>query len=84
VPVYLGDSLRWGEDANLLSYAGLSVSTRDDYEIFVDQIDYGERLSFPDRVLDNFDAFERLVTELANRATKRSRGSAVPTTAAAL
>jgi SAM-dependent methyltransferase len=77
VPVYLGDALRWGDESHLLTYAGLDVSTSDDHEIFADRLaSPEERLQFPDRVVDNAATFDRLVNELAAKATERRAGSA--------
>jgi SAM-dependent methyltransferase len=85
VPVYLGDSLRWGLESDLFSPEGLSVPTDDDQrQTFINQPDYADklnfadRLKFPDRVVADADCFDRLVIELANKATKRRPGGAAP------
>ncbi len=86
VPVFLGDSMRWGQETNLLTYdySGLSVSTRLDPESFVtgtaapSEPEFGSQLNFPDRVVAETDRFDLLVTRLADLATSRDPGSPVP------
>lgn len=72
VPVHLGDSVQWGQDATLFSDAGLSVAT-DEGVLFS-----GEGLVFPDEVLADDRRFDQLVGELARRSADRARHSAVP------
>jgi len=90
VPVYLGDSLRWGQESTLWSYGGLSVPTVLDHDTFVSDPEFTVQakatgqLKFPDSVVANARLFDRLVTELAERATNRQRGTAVPSLAATL
>ncbi len=87
VPVYLGDSLRWGQESTLLSYEGLSIPIAEDHQIFVnqpesaDQTDLTDRLRFPDRVVADAGRFDQLVAELADKATDRNRGAAAPSLA---
>jgi SAM-dependent methyltransferase len=87
VPVYLGDSLRWGQELTLWSYGGLSIPTADDHEMFVnepeftDELDFSEKLKFPDQVIGDAQRFDRLVNEFAERATRRERGSPIPSLA---
>jgi SAM-dependent methyltransferase len=86
VPVFLGDSLRWGEEVNLLTYdyEGLSVSTRLDPESFVtaaaapSQSEFATQLNFPDRVVADTGRFDALVTRLAMLATSRLPEDPVP------
>ena len=79
VPVYLGDSLRWGDESTLLSYPGLSVSTAEDREVFAGpDTSPSEQLLFPDQVVDNAGRFDQLVTAMAERATDRERLSPPP------
>lgn len=78
VPVYLGDSLRWGQETTLLSHDGLSVSTRDDGEFVSADFGSGESLEFPEELVADVSRFDPLINELANRATRRRRGSPVP------
>ncbi len=59
VPVYLGDSLLWGQEPSLLSYRGLSVPTSDDPRTFpidagfADSTEFEDRLKFPDRIVSD-------------------------------
>jgi len=88
IPVYLGDSLRWGQEETLWSYGGLSIPTTDDHEMFVsepdftDELDFSEKLKFPEQVIGDAQRFDRLVSEFAERATQRGRGSPIPSLAA--
>ncbi len=75
VPVYLGDSVQWGQDASLFSDAGLTVATNDGAQLFA-----GELL-FPDGVLADAGRFDQLVAELARRAADRTADSPVPSLA---
>ena len=73
VPVYLGDSVQWGQQRDLLSSeTELTIATDDGQSLFADE------LSFPRRLLDDAGQFDRLVAELADKAASRPRGSAVP------
>ena len=38
VPVYLGDSLQWGQQHNVLSAGGLTVSTEDGLQLFANEL----------------------------------------------
>jgi SAM-dependent methyltransferase len=86
VPVFLGDSLRWGQEFDLLTYdyEGLSVSTRLDPDSFVtgaaapSQPEFAEQLNFPDSVVADTARFDLLVAKLAHRATSREPKSPVP------
>jgi hypothetical protein len=75
VPVYLCDSLRWGQQDDLFSHKGLSVRTTLDHEDllydseFTGDTVFSERLKFPDAVLAEAGNFDRLVRELAAKAT---------------
>jgi SAM-dependent methyltransferase len=70
IPVYLGDSLHWSEEYDLLSHTELTVSTSDDEEIFADPlVSPDESLSFPDHVVADATRFDQLVNELADLAT---------------
>jgi SAM-dependent methyltransferase len=73
VPVYLGDSVQWGQQRDLLSSeTELTIATDDGQSLFADE------LSFPRRLLDDASRFDRLVAELSDKASSRDRGSAVP------
>ena len=82
VPVYLGDSMRWGQEFELTldSYDGLSVPTRLDPESFVTapapvgQREFAAQLNFPDRVVADAERFDQLVASLAELTTERRPG----------
>lgn len=76
VPVYLGDSLQWGQETSLLTHEGLTVSTSDGAQLFADQ------LQFPDAVVADAGRFDRLVSEFADKSANRASGSPVPSLAA--
>ncbi|MFB6720557.1 N-6 DNA methylase [Kribbella sp. NPDC056345] len=78
VPVYLGDSLQWGQESTLLSYAGLGVPIDSDFELFTDRLDVADQLRFPDSVIADAEQFDLLVSELARMATRRARGARIP------
>jgi SAM-dependent methyltransferase len=83
VPVFLGDSLKWGNQA-IWSYEGLSIPTDDDYEMFVNETDcpagdnFNDRLRFPGRVVSDTEHFDELVDDLARKATARGSGDPIP------
>jgi len=73
IPVYLGDSVQWQEQNSDLWAAGnLVIRADDNRELF------GSELSFPDGLLDDAGSFDQLVDELADRASRRKPGAAVP------
>ena len=73
IPVYLGDSLQWQEQATDLWTAGnLTIHADDDRELVASE------LRFPDALLDDAARFDELVNEMANRAASRRPGAAVP------
>jgi methylase of polypeptide subunit release factors len=86
VPVYLGDSLRWGQEVDLLTYdyKGLSVSTRLDPDSFVNGPaapglpGFADQLNFPDRIVADASRFDFLVARLAQLATSRKPKSPAP------
>jgi hypothetical protein len=71
VPVYLGDSLQWGQQQTLFSENTLTVSTNGGTL-------FGGDLRFPDRVLEDAGRFDRLVSELADLAAARPKDSEPP------
>jgi SAM-dependent methyltransferase len=75
VPVYLGDSVQWGQDRNLISVDALTVPTGDGDQLFA------EELRFPDRLLADAGRFDRLVAELADKAAQRPADSPAPSLA---
>ena len=72
VPVFLGDSVQWGQRSDIFASETLNVSTDDGAELFADQ------LRFPQRLLDDADTFDALVADLAESATNRQRGQEAP------
>jgi SAM-dependent methyltransferase len=89
VPVFLGDSLRWGQEVDLLTYdyKGLSISTRLEPDSFVtgpaapSEPEFANQLNFPDRIVADTTRFDFLVAKLAQRATSRKPRSPVPSLA---
>ena len=79
VPVYLGDSMRWGQEFELTldTYNGLSIPTRLDPESFVTapapvgQREFAAQLNFPNRVVADAESFDQLVASLAELTTVR-------------
>ena len=73
IPVYLGDSIQWQEqNIDLWAAGNLVIRAEDNGELF------GSQLSFPDGLLDDAAGFDQLVDELADRASRRRPGAAVP------
>ena len=76
VPVYLGDSIGWAAgESTLFTSDALTVPTADGAQLFADL------LRFPGRLLADAGHFDRLVSELSDRATDRTPGSPVPSLA---
>jgi SAM-dependent methyltransferase len=84
VPVYLGDSMRWGQEADLTldKYEGLSVPTRLDPESFVTGPaplglrEFESQLNFPERVVADAERFDQIVASLARLVLKADAGHA--------
>lgn len=74
VPVFLGDSIRWEHDDMVRSDRGMTVRTTDPLELVEDEA----QLHFPEGVLEEPQRFDRLVAELAARASKRKVGTKPP------
>lgn len=72
IPVYLGDSVQWGQRQDLFSSESLNVATNDGVQLFADE------LRFPDRLLGDADRFDSLVAEMSEAASNRDRGSPFP------
>jgi hypothetical protein len=72
VPVYLGDSVQWGQEQTLLTSEGLTVPTDDGAQLFADE------LKFPERLLKDAGRFDQMVSEFAAKAMQRPKGSPVP------
>lgn len=78
VPVYLGDSIQWGQEHSLFSRNALVVPTAGGDL----QLGFSD-LRFPERTLSDAGRFDRLVSELAERATmRRARAAPVPSLSA--
>ncbi len=65
VPIYLGDSVRWEQDTSLLQQGGITIRTSDGLELI------HQELHFPEGVLEDPVAFDRLVAALADKAASR-------------
>jgi len=73
IPVYLGDSIQWREQAvDLWSAGNLVLHTDDQKDLF------GGELAFPDAILDDAAQFDQLVNELADRSARRKPKSPAP------
>jgi SAM-dependent methyltransferase len=72
VPVYLGDSVQWQQRLDLLTAEYLVIPVDDKAELFASE------LRFPDHLLADAGKFDGMVAELANLASKRPTGAAVP------
>ncbi|MBB5693519.1 N-6 DNA methylase [Muricoccus pecuniae] len=77
VPVFLGDALQWREQQLDLWTAGnLVIHADDQRELFPAE------LRFPDALLEDAPRFDRLVQEMAGRASAKKPGAAVPSLSA--
>ena len=76
IPVYLGDSMQWGQERTLLSANDLVVTTDEGAQLFATE------LRFPQALLSDADRFDRLIAELADRAAHRRTGSPAPSLSA--
>jgi SAM-dependent methyltransferase len=72
VPVYLGDSLQWGQEQTLLTAGVLTISTGSGSQLFASE------LRFPDTLIADAGRFDRLVAELVDKAAQRPPGGAIP------
>ena len=76
VPVYLGDSVQWEQNRDLLtsqdtmvvSAAGDELVQGGAATLFDDDPDLGRKLKFPTTLLADAQGFDRLVTRMANAA----------------
>lgn len=80
VPVYLGDSLQWGQEQTLMERTLLNTDMLTVPTETGDQL-FASELRFPSSLLEDASRFDRLVTELAARASQREPESAVPSLA---
>ena len=71
IPVYLGDSIQWGQERTLFTSDALVIPT-------VGGQLWATELRFPQRTLIDAGRFDQLVAELARLASNRKRGSAIP------
>jgi SAM-dependent methyltransferase len=72
VPVYLGDSLQWGQEQTLLNAGALTVATSDGAQLFADE------LRFPESLIADAASFDALVAELAHKSANREIGTPPP------
>jgi hypothetical protein len=73
IPVYLGDTVQWDDQATSLWNAGsLVVPVEDQAELF------STELRFPDVLLNDAGMFDDLVEAMADMAARREPGSRVP------
>lgn len=77
IPVYLGDSIQWGQERTLFSDGAIVIQTTGAGEL------WGSELRFPGAVVNDVHSFDRLVAELADLAAgdTRQRGAPVPSLA---
>jgi SAM-dependent methyltransferase len=76
VPIYLGDSMQWGQDGSLINTEALIVPTNDGAQLFADE------LRFPDRIVEDASRFDSLVAELSDIATRPGRPVTPPSLSA--
>ena len=69
IPVSIGDSLQWAQTDDLYTDGALVIRTNDGAELMPTE------LRFPSSIAQDSAKFDRLVDELAVRATARDRGS---------
>ena len=69
IPVFLGDSLQWGQRGDIFGSETLNVSTGDGEHLFADQ------LRFPQALLNDAERFDALVADLAEMAATREPNS---------
>lgn len=73
VPVYLGDSIQWGQERTLFSDNSIVIQTTGSGEL------WGTELRFPVSVVSDVRRFDQLISEFANMAAgNRPRGSPIP------
>jgi SAM-dependent methyltransferase len=73
VPVFLGDSIQWREQqTDLWGSGSLTIHADDNRELF------STELRFPDALLEDAGGFDWLVQELADKASVRKTGTAIP------
>ncbi|ROZ76701.1 SAM-dependent DNA methyltransferase [Ramlibacter sp. WS9] len=72
IPVYLGDSIEWGQKQTLFTADAIVIPTTGSGEL------WGTDLRFPKSIVRNASQFDGLVRELSDLSADRERGSAVP------
>lgn len=72
IPIYLGDSIQYAQDARVLSPGGITVYTTDGLELFE------QALMFPEAVVADAGRFDQLVEELAFKASDRRPNTPAP------
>lgn len=75
VPVYLGDSIQWNQRTDLIDHGHLVIRTGEGNQLFSDELRFSEHL------LADAGRFDRLVNELADKASDRLPGSGRPSLA---
>ena len=74
VPVYIGDAVQWRHEHSLLTEGQVAVRTSEEGNLL------SEELRFPEAILADAGRFDRLVADLAERATREDRAEGtVPT-----
>lgn len=69
IPVYLGDSMQWEQNRDLIGGVDrVTISTKGDSIIEAGGVLFGDDLVFPRSILGDASRFDRLVSEMANRA----------------
>ncbi len=73
IPVYLGDSMQWNKlEADLWTDSSLVIDVKEGPDLFP------EELRFPESLLKDAKTFDRLVSELAEKASHRKSGTGIP------
>lgn len=72
IPVYLGDSIQYAQEARVLSPGGITIYTSDGLELFA------QSLTFPESVVGDAGRFDQLVEGLASRAADRRPNTKPP------
>ena len=76
IPVYLGDSVQWGQVESVFHSGVLAIPTGEGGQLFANE------LQFPENLLADAGQFDRMVAELADKAVSRPPGSPPPSLSA--
>lgn len=76
IPVYLGDSIQWGQERTLFSADAIVIPTTGSGDLWATD------LRFPTSVVSNAGQFDRLVREFSDLSAGRPRGSPIPSLSA--